>query len=62
MQIHQPIPYGLLYSVDPKELAKFQLSEQANHDDFDWKEYESGYAGESLAGNVLSFLKEFASA
>jgi hypothetical protein len=62
MQIHQPIPHGLLYSVEPKELVKFHLGEQAIHDDFNWEEYEAEYAEESLAGNVLSFLKEIASA
>jgi hypothetical protein len=58
MQIHQPIPYGLLYSVEPQDLAKFHLRENAAHDDFDWEEYESEYADESLPGSVISFLKE----
>jgi hypothetical protein len=60
MQIHQPIPHGLLYSVEPQDLARFHLSDKATHDDFDWEEYESEYAEDSLAGNVVSFLKEFA--
>jgi len=34
MQIHQHIPYGLLYSVEPLELAKFHLSEHTIQDDF----------------------------
>ncbi len=58
MQIHQPIPHGLLYSVEPQDFAKFHLSDQSNHDDFEWEEYEPEYAEESLAGNVISFLKE----
>ena len=36
------------------------LSDNATHDDFDWEEYESEYAEESLANNVLDFLKEVA--
>jgi hypothetical protein len=58
MQIHQPIPHGLLYSVDPHELAKFHLSDNGTHDDFEWGEYDAEHAEESLATNVISFLKE----
>jgi hypothetical protein len=58
MQIHQPIPHGLLYSVEPDNFAQLHLSDQATHDDFDWEEYESEYAEESLANNVIAFLKE----
>jgi hypothetical protein len=60
MQIHQSIPHGLLYSVEPQDFAKFQLSDQASHDNFDWEEYESEYAEETLACNVISFFKELA--
>lgn len=60
MQIHQPIPHGLLYSVEPQDFAQLHLSDQAAHDDFDWEEYEAEYAEESLANNVLAFLKEVA--
>ena len=60
MQIHQPIPHGLLYSVEPKDFAQMHLSDHALHDDFDWEEYESRYAEESLANNVIAFLKEVA--
>ena len=58
MHIHQPIPHGLLYSVDPQELSKFHLSDFGAHDDFDWEQYVAEYAEESLASNVNSFLKE----
>ena len=58
MQIHQPIPHGLLYSVEPQGFAKFHLSDNATHDDFEWEEYELEYADVSLPSNVISFLKE----
>ena len=58
MQIHQPIPHGLLYSVEPQELAKYHLSEHAAHADHDREEYDAECADESFAGNVISFLKE----
>lgn len=58
MQIHQSIPYGLLYSVEPRSIAQMNLSEQAKHDDFAWEEHESECASESLAGHVIAFLKE----
>jgi hypothetical protein len=60
MQIHQPVAHGLLYSVAPQDFAQMHLSDNAAHDDFDREEYESGYAEESLANNVLDFLKEVA--
>jgi hypothetical protein len=60
MQIHQPVPHGLLYSVAPQDIAQLRLSDTAVHDDFDWEEYESEYAEESLANNVIDFLKEVA--
>jgi hypothetical protein len=62
MQIHQPIPHGLLYSVAPQNFAQFRLSDQAKHDDFEWEEYESVYAEETLANNVIAFLKEITEA
>ena len=60
MQIHQPVSHGLLYSVAPQDFAQLHLSDNAVHDDFDWEEYDSGYAEETLANNVLAFLKEVA--
>ena len=60
MQIHQQVPHGLLYSVAPQDFEQLHLSDSAVHDDFDWEEYESEYAEESLANNVLDFLKEIA--
>ena len=58
MQIHQPIPHGLLYSIDPQHFAQFHLSDHGIHDDLDWEECESEYAEESFASHVISFLKE----
>ena len=58
MQIHQPIPHGLLYSVEPQDFAQFHLSDHAIHDNFNWEEYESEYDEESLASHVISFIKE----
>lgn len=62
MQIHQPISHGLLYSVAPQDFAQMHLSDQAPHDEFDWEEYESEYAEETLANNVIAFLKEMTGA
>ena len=58
MQIHQPIAHGLLYSVAPQDFGQMHLSDQSSHDDFEWEEYESEYAEETLANNVIAFLKE----
>lgn len=58
MQIHQPIPHGLLYSVEPLELTKFHLNDNATHDDSECGEYQAEHAEESIASNVISFLKE----
>ena len=60
MQIHQHISHGLLYSIEPKDFAQMHLSDSSIHDEFDWEEYESENAEESLASNVISFLKEVA--
>lgn len=59
MQIHQHVPHGLLYSVAPQDFAKMNLSDSSIHDEFDWEE-ASGYAEETLANNVIEFLKEVA--
>jgi hypothetical protein len=59
MQIHQPVAHGLLYSVAPQDFAKMNLSENSIHDEFGWEE-ASEYAEESLANNVIAFLKEVA--
>ncbi|MDP2804722.1 MAG: hypothetical protein Q8O24_02155 [Gallionellaceae bacterium] len=37
MQVHQAIPYGLLYSVAPQDFAKFNLRESSIHDEFEWE-------------------------
>lgn len=59
MHIHQHVAHGLLYSVAPMDFAKLHLSDSSIHDEFDWEE-ESEYAGETLANNVIDFLKEVA--
>lgn len=58
MQIHQPVSHGLLYSVAPQDFAKLNLSEQSIHDEFDWEEYESQYAEETLTGSLFTYLKD----
>ncbi|MFA6013982.1 MAG: hypothetical protein WC742_02870 [Gallionellaceae bacterium] len=59
MQIHQSVAHGLLYSVSAQDFAQLNLSVAA-HDDFDWEAYESEYTQETLANNVLEFLREVA--
>jgi hypothetical protein len=59
MHIHQSIPHGLLYSVDPQTLAHMHLSGNVA-DEFDWEEYESDYAEEPLSKSLATFLKDFA--
>lgn len=59
MQIHQPVPHGLLFSIEPQDFNKLNLSDSSIHDEFDWEE-ESECAEESLANNVIAFLKEMA--
>ena len=58
MQIHQPIPHGLLYSADPLYVAQLHLSDHGIYDDFDWDKYESEYAEKSIRGHVITFLQE----
>lgn len=59
MQIHQHVSHGLLYSLAPQDIEQMHLSENAIHDEFDWEEYESEYADETLTNNVIDFLREF---
>jgi hypothetical protein len=49
---------GLLYSLAPQQLAQLHISEDACGDEFDWNESENQYEGESLASDVLKFIKE----
>jgi hypothetical protein len=56
----QIIPHGLLYSVAPENFAQLHISDDSFGNDFDWDESENQYEGESLASNVLEFLKEIA--
>jgi hypothetical protein len=56
----QSVPYSLLYSVAPEQFSHLHLSNDAVGDEFEWDESENQYEGESLASNVLEFLKELA--
>ena len=60
MNNQQSVPCGLLYSVAPEQFAHLHLSNDAAGDEFGWDESENQYEGESLASNVLEFLKELA--
>lgn len=59
MNRHNHIPHGLLYSVAPKQLAHMHLSDDILGDEFDWDESTSQYEGETMANDMLGFLKEF---
>jgi hypothetical protein len=60
MNIQQIIPYGLLYSVAPEHFAQLHLSDDSFRNDGGMEESENQYQSESLANNVLEFLKEIA--
>lgn len=53
------IPRSQLYSVVPKRLAQLHISDEMLGDEFDWDESTSQYEGESMANDMLGFLKEF---
>jgi hypothetical protein len=56
---NQPIiPHGLLYSIAPEFFSQLHISSDSFDNEFDWDESENQYIGESLASNVLDFLKE----
>jgi hypothetical protein len=57
MNNQQTVPYGLLYSVAPEQFAQLHLSDDTFVDEFDWDESENQYEGESLASDVLGFLR-----
>jgi hypothetical protein len=59
MQVHQAIPYGLLYSVAPQDFAKLNLRESSIHDEFEWEEAaeccdETIAAGLAILSNELN--------
>lgn len=58
MNNHQTIPFGLLYSVAPEHFAQLHISDDSFGDKSDWEESENQYESESLANNVLEFLRE----
>jgi hypothetical protein len=57
MNNQQTVPHGLLYSVAPEHFAQLHISDDTFGDEFDWEESTSQYEGESLASDVLGFLK-----
>lgn len=57
---HQHAPNELLCFVESEGFTELQSSVQAIHDEFNWEEFESEYAEESLPNHVLAFIKEAA--
>lgn len=55
---HQSVPHEFLYSADQEDFTQLNLSEQLMHEDFEWEDYESEYADESLPNHILAFVKE----
>lgn len=60
MNNQRTVSYGLLYSVAPEQFAQLNLSDDTFGDEFGWDESENQYEGESLASDVLKFMKELA--
>ena len=58
MNIPQIIPHGLLFSIAPEHFAQLHVGDDSFGEAFDWDESDNQYEGESLANNVLEFLKE----
>jgi hypothetical protein len=58
MKNQLPVPYGLLYSIAPEQFAYLHLGDDAVGNELGGGESENQYEGESLASNVLEFLKE----
>lgn len=44
-------------SIAPKCFAQLQISDDLFGDEFDWDESENQYEGETLASDVLGFLR-----
>lgn len=57
MMDEKNIPPGLLYSVAPEQFAQLHLGGAALGNGFDWGESENQCAGETLASDVLEFLR-----
>ena len=60
MKNQQTVSRGLLYGTVPPQFAQLNISGDLFGDEFEWDESETQYNRESLAGNVLAFLKEMA--
>jgi len=57
---HQPVPNEFLSSIEPQDFMELHSNMHPMHDAFDWEEFESEYANESLPNHVLAFIKETA--
>jgi len=57
MKNQQTYSHGLLYSVEPNDLASLHLNEDEGRDKFNWEAYEAVYTGETFVMSVLNFLK-----
>jgi hypothetical protein len=57
MQVHQAIPYGLLYSVTPQAFVKMNLRESAIHDEFEWEDVHDHH-GETVATSTATHRDE----
>ena len=58
MKNQQTVSRGLLYGTIPPQFAGLNISNDLFEDEFEWDESETQYNRESLANNVLAFLKE----
>ncbi len=45
--------------VAPKQFAQLHFSDDALGDEFDWDESVGQYEGESMANDMLGFMKDF---
>jgi len=60
MNRQQTVSQSQLYAVAPKHFAQLRISDDAFGDEFDWDESVSQYEGESLANDMLGYMKDFA--
>ena len=56
MQIHEPLPRGMLQAVESEDFAALHMGEQAIHDDLDWEEYVSSDISADLADTLFTSL------
>jgi len=59
MDKRQTFPIGLLYSVAPDQFEHLHIHDDPIWDEFGWEDSTKLDGGESLASNVLGFLKGF---